>query len=624
MKNLKKVLAIFGLTTFFLLNHTNVYANIFNDVDETNIAYPSIQKMYQLGIMVGDLQGNFKPDSYVSKFDAMKILSKLIENKNNIDISKSKYNEIVLQYEKKYSRWDSSANASLVIMLENGILKEQDLNSFVIIDKNNKEQIRALSKEEICLFLVRLENKEDIVNNMSFNKTFKDEANINPDKIKACYYMDSINIVAAKDDNSFYPKSGITKAQLSIILDNFLQYKNIDISSNLQQTKTNLSNNKANIQTRFVTIEKIFMENNSIQAKIGNETKIYPIEKDANIYIDGVSSSLNNIKPNSNAEITLENNIIYKIDVKTDLHIKNINSDEQNKIYGVIKNVSKDSIGISYKDIDDNGFYSQEKIDIIPLSSNCNITKNGISINNIEENSLATVILKDKKAIQIILEDDNSLFIGTIIEKSKDKITIKTTDNKIFEMGFLENVEITRNNENASISNLKIGDTINIETEKDKIAKIDAKGKKSIKKGTIKSIKINGTSSIIEIEDTRNNSYTYYANNFTTDVYSIKVLDSVNLYLDSSEIYAIDILERKYNKNFSGEIININSNNIDVFTQDLTGKSTTSVSVDKDTIFFDYETLENVSIKDLKKGSKVYIVLKNDDNIASHINIVSK
>lgn len=621
MNNLKKILGIFIMTTFLLLNYVNVYANIFNDVDQSSIAYPSIEKISKLGIIVGDLQGNFNPDNYVSKFDAIKILSKLIKNNNNININESKYNNIVLEYDKKYSRWDSSANTSLVIMLENGILNEDELNNFIVIDKNNKEQIRALSNEELSLFLVRIDNKEDIVNSMSFKKIFKDENNISPDKIKACYYMDSINIVLSKDD-TFLPKNAVTRANLAIILDKFLQYTNIDLNvqtNNFEYLDYN------NIQTRFVTIEKIFDKNFSIQVKIGNETKIYPVEENAFIYIDGISSDLANVKPNSNAEITIKDNIINKIDIKSNLKINNIEDNNSEKIYGIIKNISDDSIGISYKEVDDNGFYSKEKIDIIPLSSDYKITKNGIIVSDLKENNLATVILENKKAKQIILEDDNTIFIGKIIEKSKDKITIKTTDDKIFEIGFLENAKIIRNDKECSIKDLKIGDTVNVNIKNDKISKIDSNGSKTKIQGIVKSIKINNTSSIIEIEDNKNNSHTYYANNFTTDIYSIRILDSVSLYLDSSEIYAIDILSRKYNKNFSGEIIDINDDFITIFTQDVTGKYTTSVFINKDTIFFDYEKLEPISTKDLKKGYKVYVVLNdNINNIASNINIVSK
>ncbi len=620
MKNSKKVLAVLSLTTFISLNYVNVYANIFNDVSKDNIAYSSIEKMSKLGLMVGDLQGNFKPDSYISKFDTMKILSKFIQNEENIDISKSKYNDIILKYDEKYNKWDSSANSSMIILLEKGILDEQDLNDFIILDQNNKEKIRALSKEEISLFLVRLEGKEDNINNMNFNKSFKDENNINPNNIKSCYYMDNLGIVTSID-NSFYPKNAINKSELAIILDKFLQYTNINIKSSKVQTLENVQT----IQTRFVTIEHVFIESNSIQTKIGNETKIYSIDKNSSIYIDNIESDLSNIESGNNAEITIKDNIITKIDVKTNLQIKDIQNYENTKMYGIIKNVSINSIGLSYKEIDANGFYVKEKIDIIPISPNCKITRNGITVNNIDENSLATIILDNKIATQIILEDQNALFIGSIIDKSKDKIIIKTTDSKIFEMGFTNDAKIIRNNINTTIKDLKIGDTINIIVNKDKISSLEAKGSISKKQGIIKSIKINEQASFIEIEENNGKTNTYYANNSTLDIYSIKVLDSIILYLDSSEVYAIDILERKYNKNFSGEIIEINDNSITIFTQDLTGKSTTKVFIDKDTVFFDYETLKNVSIKDIKKGDKVYIVIKNNiDNIASNINIVSK
>ena len=238
---------------------------------------------------------------------------------------------------------------------------------------------------------------------------------------------------------------------------------------------------------------------------------------------------------------------------------------------------------------------------------------------------MATVVLKDKVCIQIIIEDENALFIGSIVQKSKDKITIKTSDDKVFDLGFAPDAKIIKNGQNASIQNLKIGDKITLKTKQDKILNIDVIGKTSTIEGVVKSIKINETNSVIEIEENDNNTNTYYVDNLTTDIYSIKILDKVKLCLDSLKVYAINILERKYNKNFTGEIIEKSDDYITVFTQDLTGKSTVKVLIDKDTIFFDYNTLQNSQFSNLKKGDKVYIVLKDAKNgIASNINIVSK
>ena len=616
MKNLKKILAMLCFASFLTLNPSNIYADIFNDVDINTVGYESIKKMSSLGLMVGDLQGNFKPNSYVSKFDAMKVLAKLAPNQD-INISESKYNSIVLEYDKKYTRWDSSSNQSMVLLLENSVLKEEDLKDFVILDKDNKEQIRALSKEEICLYLTRIEQKEDQVNSLTFNEKFNDENNISKDKLNSCYYMNSLGIVTA-NDNNFYPKNAVAKGDFAVIIDKFLQYTNINIQSNTLKP-LNIENN---IQTRIVTISNVFIDNHSIQTKIGNESKVYNLSKDAKVYIDEISSPLSSLKPDINAEITIQDGLVTKIDAKTNLKIQDIQNDKDIKRYGIIKNISDNSIGLSYKELDEDSFNLKEKIDVIPLSANCKITKNGITTNTIEENSIATVVLDNKMATQIILEDDNAIFIGNIIDKTNEKITIKTTDSKILELAFMENANVTRNDIKASIKDLKIGDTVNITTKKDKILSLKAKGTISKKQGTVKSINISEKSSIIEIEDNNKSINSYYINNLTTDVYSIKVLDTVDLYLDSYEVYAVDILERKYNKSFSGEVLETNKDYITVSNNNL---AQNKVFIDKDTIFFDYESLKNVSYDSLKKGDNVYVVFKdNTENIASNINIVSK
>ena len=617
MKRYKKVLAIFSFSMFMLFNHSKAYANIFNDVTKDNVAYSSIEKMYNLKIMLGDLQGNFKPNSHISKFEAMKILSNFINK--DIDLLNSKYNNVVSQYDNKYSRWDSSSNIAIILLLENNILKEEELKDFIVIDKNNKEQIRALSKEEIALFLTRIDNNNN-VDKMSFNKIFNDEKDIDKNKLNACYYMDSLGIVTSKDNN-FYPKQAVTKAELAVMLDKFLDYSKINIGYN----ESKIIDTNKNIQTRIVTIKNTFVENKSIQIQIDNETKIYPLDKSVKIYIDEKLSSILDITPNINGEITIQDGFITKIDIKSNLKIKDNKNLKEEKFYGTIKSFSKDSIGLYYKENDEDGFYNKPKIEIFPLSKDLKIIKNGINISNLEENSLATIILENKMVKEIILEDENTMFVGHIIERDKDNITIKTIDNKIFELNFLENAKITRNNQPSNILSLKIGDSIYLNAKKDKIINLDAKGTIYKKEGIIKSIEINNNYSIISVLDEKNNTKNYYVNNFITDIYSIKVLDKVSLYLDSDEVTAIKILDRKNNKSFSGEVKNISNNYITVYTKTLTNEFTTQILIDKNTIFFDYENFNFVSFKDLKKGDKVYIVLNNPSNkTASNINIVSK
>lgn len=614
MKSFKKILAFALVFGGLYTNNLNVYANIFNDVNKNEESYVSIQKMVDMGLMVGDLQGNFNKEALVSKFDAMKIFAKVLSYDNK-DMSNSKFYSLVLEQSKKYSKWDSSSNNSIVFLLEKGVLTENDINQFIIIDKNSKEQIRALSKEELASFLVKIENKQDFIQSIVFTQPFKDEQYINKQNIASCHYMDAVGILKATD-NYFSPKTAITRGDLAIILDKFLQYANID----LPQNNIYMKQDTENIQTRIVTIEKVFMESSSIQTKVQNETKIYSISKNTVIKIDGNLSNLNKIPQNSIAEITIKNNIVTNIEVDTTLQIKNAEDKDIVKLSGIIKTISKDSVGISYME-DNDKYYLSEKLAIIPLYENAKISKSGVYINEVPEDSLVTVIIDDKKVSQIIVEENDAVFIGNIVAKDNNKLVIKTTDDKIFCLTFLDNVSIVRNGQKVKKEKLKIGDSITINTNKNKIQSIQAKGEVSTLNAVVKGIEIKGRQAFLNLEDTLSNGITTVAvDTSKVNIHSIDIFDKAIFTLDSLEVIAVEILEKAPNQFMTGKVLNVDEKSIDIQTQDNAIKK---VFIDENTTIFDYETLKDISIKDVKKDNNLYIVFdeKNPD-FASSINIV--
>lgn len=554
MKIFKKLFAILGLTIFVLLNYVNIFASVFNDLDENNPVYPSAIKLYKMGVMLGDLQGNFNPNSSISKFDTMKILYKML-NDDSVDLSKSNYLELVSFYNKKYKRWDSSANDSLIFLLEKQIIKEDELNNFIVIDKNKNEKLRALSKEEISIFLSRLYEDFNQNNNFKYDKPFLDEKDISKNAINSCYYMNSKGIITTID-NKFYPKNAIKRGELALILDKFLVDKNFVIQNDdntLQPVKLSISNNNLNtqnipnIQNKLVTIQKVFTEINYIQVKTENETKVYKLAKDVKIYIDKQASKLSLAIENKNANITIKNNEISNIDVKTNLEIDN-KKEQGKKIYGVIKNISDDSIALSYKQIDKENQTVKEKIDIIYLPKDFKATQNGLNVNKIKKDSLATVILENNLAKKIILEDKNISFIGTILEKNNNIITIKTTDDKIFELPLIKDAKIIKNKKQSNFQSLKIGDSIVIEVNNSMICNLYAKSDLSEIIGVVQAIRIDKNIASIDVEIENLGVKTFIVDNTTADIYSIKVLDKVLLKVDSLEVYDLNILER-LNKN---------------------------------------------------------------------------
>lgn len=557
MNFFKKVLTVLTIIiTLILSTLVNTYAVTFNDVSKEHWAYNYIQNMSDLGILVGDLSGNFNPDANISKFDALKIIATLAGYEYNpkSDIHKNyyktlneKYKDVISFYENKYSKWNFSVSYEIAYLLEKDILKLNELDQFIVL-QNGKEQLRALTNEEIALYLVRIMGLEEEVNKMEFNYTLEDSINISPDKINSVYYLKSLNIFNLSSEK-FYPKNAITKAKLSELITNFLNYTGIKI--NLNNNEGQFSGN--NIYTKFVLIEKIYFLENIIQIKTEYGTKFYKLKDNLNVVIDGEKALLNDISEKTYAEVTFNDSLIsditintniknypnYEVDLKEILQCKTIN--------GIIKNINKDSIAISYKPTNTDGFLDKERIEIIPLAKNCKVIKgvNFLSIENLSLGQLVTINLYNNTATEIYLEEPNSIYIGEFIERdnSNKYIIIKTPDNKVLK---LELDEDKIENIDSLLKSLSIGDILTITTTNSKVSKISVASEKIKKQGIIKSIKIYDGYAIINIqnEDFIDDFNNYYVDTNKIDIYSIRVLDTVFLEINSKEIYSLDLIKR--------------------------------------------------------------------------------
>ena len=557
MNSFKKVLTVLTITiTLILSTLVNTYAVIFNDVNKEHWAYNYIQNMSDLGILVGDLSGNFNPDANISKFDALKIIATLAgyEYNNKRDIHKNyyktlneKYKDVISFYENKYSKWNFSVSYEIAYLLEKGILKLNELDQLIVL-QNGKEQLRALSNEEIALYLVRIMGLEEEVNKMEFDYTLEDSINIAPDKINSVYYLKSLNIFNLSSPK-FYPKKAITKAKLSELITNFLNYTGIKI--NVNNNEEQFSGN--NIYTKFVLIEKIYFLENIIQIKTEYGTKFYKLKDNLNVVIDGEKALLNDISEKTYAEVTFNDSLISDIIINT--NIKNYPNYEVDlkeisqykTINGIIKNINKDSIAISYKPTNTDGFLDKERIEIIPLAKDYKVIKgvNFLGIENLSLGQLVTINLYNNIATEIYLEEPNSIYIGEFIERdnSNKYIIIKTPDNKVLK---LELDEDRIENIDSLLKSLSIGDILTITTTNSKVSKISVASEKIKKQGIIKSIKIYDGYAIINIqnEDFIDDFNNYYVDTNKIDIYSIRVLDTVFLEINSKEIYSLDLIKR--------------------------------------------------------------------------------
>lgn len=621
MKNIKiKIITLISIFAI-MLSSISVYASMFNDINNEDEMYKSIQNIVEKGLMVGNLQGNFNPNSYVDKFSMIKIASKIMGYEKDDDKS-AKYKDKIMQYSKKYSIWDNNANDKISFLIKNNILLENELDEFIIIDKNKKEQLRALSREELASFLSKIIfekidiNAKEKAKNIQY-KLFYDTDSINKEKAIYCYYIDMIGIMPRDEKAMFYPKSAVTRYELAKILDKFLNYTGIDIN---KEKNTKKDCNTENIYTRMVSIEGIYPEKRKMQIRDEKESKVYNISDDVQVMIDKNISNIYSIKEGSGAKIFIRNSKIYKINVDTKMETKFIKKTFPTNIYGIIKNVSKDSLGIYYKDIISNTNI-KDRIEIIPLAKDYTVIKNGMHTKDMLTGNLGTITIKDGFIKEIVLEDENAIFLGNIINIDKKYITIKTNDNKIFELQALDDSIIIKNKKNISLDKLKIGDSVVINTKKDKIKKIEAEGNTSKLSGTISGINI-GERNYITIKDDKLRENTYVLDKIYLDIYSLRLLDKVEITLGSKEIIDIKIINRENYDGLDIEVIQKYDDKITAYIKNNTNKIKIDIYIDENTKIF----IDNKEkwLKDIKKGDMAYISFKDKKNkYASSINIIS-
>lgn len=526
--------------TFF--NCTTSFATNFKDVNEDYWAYSEIQQISSFEILVGDLSGNFNPESYIDKFEFAKVLTRLAsvcsyENFDEKQTYSEQYKDIVNEYKKIFEKWNSTADPEIALLLENQIFTQYDLDLFIIKDKSNKEQIKALTREELAVFLVRLMGAENKVNELEFKYNLQDDYIINQDIKNHIYYIISTEIMQA-NDGYFNPKKLVTKAELSSILSKYLDYV----------TNSKLSEASTYENTTFTgTVKKVYPEANTILININETDTFYKFSNQVYTKLKIYNTNINE---------ALENKTIYFSINKENFEINEISLDENLKrsltnyatseytiyknIFGYVKNITKDSITLEYRTVLEDEI-SELKTEEFIFSETLEITKNydEIAFSEIKVGDIFNAKVIDNIIYNLNIENEKLNLKGSIvlknIQENGNSIIIKSDDDNFYEIYQKENLSLLRNDEKVlDFSSFKIGDIIEVENSQ----KISATSYYDIKYGTLTSIKISNTLPEVTI-NTLGQNYTYFIKYSDLIKYNININDEIILILDSLEIVSI-------------------------------------------------------------------------------------
>lgn len=648
-----------------------VKADTFKDVPSTHWAYEAVDNISSKGIIVGDLSGNFNPDSYIDKFTTSKILAKVAGYKSsgasNSEISY--YNQIyennkqfIEQYSKNFKKWNSTADKEIAYLLEKKIYKTEDLNQFVIKNSKGTEQLRALSREEAAVFLVRILGKENEASTLKRTYTFSDDSSITLGRKDEVYYLHSIGIISGDSHNKFVPKGAVTKATMAVLLDKTISKMNeisggTDISTpTVPPIQTTPNANINNVETIVGTFDKIFPTLNVIQIDL----KLYKISPSASIKINNQTDITSNLKQGMQVTAVLNNSEVIQLtatgtgtvtpppvtpsdnnnslnnNTNTDINT-NINTNELTDIEGIIKevNTGANTISIEYKMVSPLGGIVV-KTGNYKLADSCKITRGGqtAGLNAVVVNDIANIKISGNTVYSIQLEQKDKNFSAVLVEKKFDEnenkplLIVKTDDNKQYEMTLSDNAIIKRESDKVTEwTNLRIGDRLQIKSEYNKINEIVATGTRATVEGQVTSINILKDYAEISIKQNGGKIETYRLTDYISEVYNVRIGDTLRLKLVSQEIDDIAIKKSNKEETITGYIETVRSKYIVLEKTSTSSSKSSNIKIyyDDDTVFLNSINGKKIDSDDLDEGMKIYVILKDSDsNEAKTITLLSK
>lgn len=650
-----------------------VSADTFKDVPSTHWAYNSVNSISAKGIIVGDLSGNFNPDSYIDKFETSKILAKVAGYKyNNLTESDKLYYERIYQnnkafidqYHKSFTKWNSTADREIAFLLEKQIYTSEDLNQFIIKNKDNKEQLRALSREELAVFLVRIMGKQVEASKVSNSNPFSDDSLITASRKNSIYYLKGLGVISGDSSNKFNPKGAVTKATMCVMLDNTLNKMNGNSNTQIPPanitpppTPSNPDSVVNNIETITGTLSKIFSSLNVIQINTGGVQKLYKMSPSVEIKVDNFISTANDLKEGMTIVAVANNSEIIQLNA-TKVNIPNTippnnnntgtggqntnnqtpqdNNNETNNNQNTSSVIPSDAINIegTVLSIDDD-FNRTIKIDFrildtrgrittqtqtYTLASDCKIIRGNQEeqFSSIVKGDTVNVKVSGNTVYSIELDEKDKDFTAILTEKKYDESTetpslvVETNNGKEYELIVTNKSDISRkSNGTVEWNELRIGDTLEIKATYNKITEIYAEGSKSSVEGTIDNITISKDGSSIDLKLSNGKIKTYNLITGMGDIYSLRIGDKVKLRLDSEEVESLDVREEAKESSLTGYISSVKNNYIMLKNISLRNTSTIKIYFDKDTVFMNSINGKKVSSDDLDNNMKVYIVLKN-------------
>lgn len=588
-------------------------AAVFSDISD-HWAKRYIERVEKNGLVSGYEDGKFKPDNNVTVLESLVMLSRLYEIDD--DIKK----EVIDEYKPSlktmknvlYNEWSLDY---LAVAIELGIVTEQSVKDMFA----NKNIFEDAEREVVAVFLTRAMGLEEEAKSLKvYTLPFKDRDEISASARPYIYLMYDKEIMTGDNEKNINPGDKITRAEISTLLDRAFDYINDEkITPDLDKYQPTTKVNG------IITEVSLGKTESYIYVKDDKEVEsIVKINKDTKITLNGRTREASDLKKDML--------VVCKInDERLGLEIEaDSTKDVVRGTIGYVAYVNPASITIYDEDDDKLVFDIDKDVDVYHDGKASELKK-------LEKNDQVTLLIDDDVVYQINSVSRIKHFDGNITAIDYNypiKVSMKTDEGISKTFIFSSDVDVTRNDDDSSFDQVRVGDKVTITTKYDEMIAINTIAKEAEMSGVIKEIliapqikiKIADEDGAVKQYDVSNNVKINVGSK-NVSIYDLRLGYTVFVNTTGDEIVTMEVSEMETAKSYSGKIIFINEDDKLIMMQSTTNTGKTELiylSITNNTKIFDTSGTTRY-FKDLKEGENILsiAVQQGSENVAVSVMI---
>ena len=572
---LKKIISL--ITALTLIFCVNSFAANFSDLqdDKYNWAKDTINDLADKGIIKGYSDGTYGPARQITRQEAFTLLARAIgvnDYQNSLAVELEQY-----EYAGTAANFNTYADKELCFMLSRGVLNAEEIKDYLADENKDKIMLRH---EAAVLISKILDIRDGFDENGEYGYNFTDADKIPQQSLPAVAFVASQGILTGMEDGSFSPDTGVTRAQIALILDRIIK--------------------KLNVQYITGSITQVHDEESAVDidgVKYALDDKVY-------YTVNGKSCGRTDLNIGDKATLITVSSGVWMLNAVR----------ESSLIFETVKGTIVSQSGTTVTMLDGKTY---------KLSAFLNCFEKGESI-KLDEMNLENPVTLDLvngfvrkisgTGNERAYENVKILSISTLPTR---KLRFEGSDGIVNELTIAVDAKITRNGyELRDLKELEVKDLAYVAAEDGIITKINSYADCNGNACAIKQIVIDEKESSILLNIGQNGERfkiekeTMFVNNDGGEItiYDLRLGDTVKPIFEDGKLNALQYGKYIPPSSFGGKITAVNVKE-GIVTLDVNGE-TKDIILTGTTMVLRYETAAKITIEDLSVGD--YIVVAGD------------